>query len=346
MFLSGDSPTPLNCEQFCLLKGIGHFHSVKCQGNSKCYEISNREKCIHYESGGGFDLLECTFYWNSFKWIPPVQMVDEEKQKEFGKCNFRCGHQSHAQNLEVFYCTDNLFHTKSSDYDKHFFACTHIDIIFYDIVFIIDSTGSMGQYFEKVKNIANGLINKWGKAQTRFAVVAFTDHDQSANYPEDDPTDIYPKSLDLNDGNPEDAASFIGKLQASGGGPEGGEALIDALAKSNKLNFRENSNKMLFVLTDEKPHGKEFGPNEIHPDGCPCQISWRDELKKIRDKNAQFLFVKLNETLAQTINLFRDELGDLLIEYKFEGFENFELQVTEIIAYSMDQQIIFNKGKI
>ena len=89
---------------------------------------------------------------------------------------------------------------------------------------------------------------------------------------------------------PEDAASFIGKLQASGGGPVGGEALIDALAKSNKLNFRENSNKMLFVLTDEKPHGKEFGPNEIHPDGCPCQISWRDELKKIRDKNAQFLW--------------------------------------------------------
>ena len=346
MFLSGDSPTPLNCEQFCLLKGIGHFHSVKCKGNLKCYEISNREKCVHYESGGSFDLLECTFYWNSFEWIPPVQMVDEEKQKEFGKCNFRCGHQSHDQNLEVFYCTDNLFHTKSSDYDKHFFACTHIDIIFYDIVFIIDSTGSMGEYFEKVKNIVNGLINKWGKAQTRFAVVAFTDHDQSANYPEDDPTDVYPKSLDLNDGNPEDAASFIGKLQASGGGPVGGEALIDALAKSNKLNFRENSNKMLFVLTDEKPHGKEFGPNEIHPDGCPCQISWRDELKKIRDKNAQFLFVKLNETLAQTINLFRGELGDLLIEYKFEGLENFDLKVTDIIAYSMDQQIIFNKGKI
>ena len=327
------------------MKGLGHYHSVKCKGDYECLEKSNREKCLHNDSCGKYDSLECTFYWNRYEWVPPVQMENEEKQKEFGKCNFFCGHKIHEDNKEVFNCQLNLFHTKSSDYDMHKFNCKHYEFYYYDIVFIIDSTGSMQSYFEKVKNVAENLINKWGIDYTRFAVVAFTDHNDSGRYSTLDPTDTYPESFELSEGDPKEVNNFIKDLKAMGGGPLGGEALIDALAKCNKLKFRQNSKRMFIVITDEKPHGEEFGENNIHPKGCPCGIDWRHELNEILKKDATFLFIKLNEGLTLTIDLFRGILKNSLIELELTSLESFEIEVTSKIAFSIDQQILVNKGK-
>ena len=84
----------------------------------------------------------------------------------------------------------------SSKYYDHKFWCDHVSCRNYDIVFIIDSTGSMGASFPKVKESVIEIIGNWSEVTaTKFAIVAYTDHGpDNAHYPPDHPIDVFPKS--------------------------------------------------------------------------------------------------------------------------------------------------------
>ena len=107
-----------------------------------------------------------------------------------------------------------------------------------DVVFCIDTTGSMDKYIEAVKETCRNLIDQVSK-QTgidsfKFAVVAYRDHDQPEEKQEyltliQDLTDI------------EEVLSFIGELKADGGG-DPPEAVMDGINDSvTKISWREYS---------------------------------------------------------------------------------------------------------
>ena len=81
---------------------------------------------------------------------------------------------------------------------------------------------------------------------------------------------MFPSNKHLNSGNPSDAATFIGGMEATGGGVNKGEAVIDGLAEANKLSFRSGSKRIYILIGDDSPHGDEFLAGTTYGNGCPC----------------------------------------------------------------------------
>jgi hypothetical protein len=351
-FMPGDCPTPLNCEQYCLLKGQGHVHSVKCKSPKECHENKKILSVKHHPSPvllngikTSIDLFECSSYWKYQNWIPPVEMLSKQKQIEFGKCKFFCGHKEHIKKIEIIFCQDLLFHTSSNLPHHHSFQCSHKDLLLNDIVFIIDCTGSMEPYFEKCKNTINKLVEKWGTDTSRFAVVGFTDHypNNGSFFPENSHVLMFPESGELSDGDSQKVGEFISQFQADGGGGNQGEALIDGLAQANKLKFRMKSQKMFVVITDDCPHGPEFNAETCYPEGCPCGISWKEQLTIMKERGILFLFVKLSYVLNKTMEVFREFYGNRFIELSLDNVEEFDVKVSETIAMSFDQNLLITE---
>lgn len=69
---------------------------------------------------------------------------------------------------------------------KHSFCCEHlVDTNVIDIVFCMDTTGSMSRYIENSKNTVTKLMNKFNveKRSLKFGFVAYKDHpDQDSTY--------------------------------------------------------------------------------------------------------------------------------------------------------------------
>jgi hypothetical protein len=92
-------------------------------------------------------------------------------------CNFICCDPSHSNDLS--YCKGNAWHA-----DNHKFDCVHktgsSNII--DIMFCMDTTGSMGPYIENSKKAVIKIINdvkalgKGDNRSVKFGFVAYKDH--------------------------------------------------------------------------------------------------------------------------------------------------------------------------
>jgi len=144
-----------------------------------------------------------------------------------------------------------------------------------DIIFCMDTTGSMHNYIKKsieaVKKIVNDTSNLPNKKPRSilFGFVAYKDHPpQDKSYI----TKVQPLTDATN------VLDFIRNLTASGGG-DGPEAVLDGLFDSiNKTNLRENSLKYIFHIGDAPPHGREFTADKTDawPEGCPCKLKLED----------------------------------------------------------------------
>lgn len=118
-----------------------------------------------------------------------------------------------------------------------------------DIVFVFDTTGSMGDKIEGVKNTSIAFANKLRDSNRdfRLGLVAFGDEI---------------RSVDNRDGTlTADAAEFqrwVGQLLADGGGDEE-EMSLDALLEASKMRFRSDAQKILLLITDAPPHEQSDG---------------------------------------------------------------------------------------
>ena len=117
-----------------------------------------------------------------------------------------------------------------------------------DIVFVIDTTGSMGSYITNVKNNITAFVNEIEAAgiSPSFALVDYRDITCDGQYS----TNIKKN----NDGdnwfkNAEDFKSAIAKLTVNGGG-DGPETAIDGLEMARRLNLRTSSQKFFVLVTD------------------------------------------------------------------------------------------------
>jgi tagatose-1,6-bisphosphate aldolase len=107
-----------------------------------------------------------------------------------------------------------------------------------DLVFCIDTTGSMERFIKAVKETCKNLIDqvstRTGIDSVKFAVVAYRDHDQPAEKQE-----YLTLVKDLTD--MEEILTFIEELTAEGGG-DPPEAIMDGINDSvTKISWREHS---------------------------------------------------------------------------------------------------------
>ena len=140
-----------------------------------------------------------------------------------------------------------------------------VQISLLDLVFVIDSTGSMGAYIlraqQTIQSIVEEIVSK-EKADVRFALVAYRDHP-----PED--TTFVTKVYDFTSSVSRMKANLL-ELSAQGGGDEP-EAVVDGLYDACKLEYRPGATKICILIADAPPHGLiTFGDH--FPEGCPCQL--------------------------------------------------------------------------
>ena len=132
-------------------------------------------------------------------------------------------------------------------------------IKFFDIVYLIDATGSMGSYLQAAKeqciNISNELKNKFKNFDFNFGGVFYRD-------PVDCDDDVN-EMFDLTD-DVVSLRNFISKVKDSGGGdfPEDWVGGYDL--SINKIKWR-NGLKLIIHICDADAHGKDFNDdNDKH----------------------------------------------------------------------------------
>ena len=117
-----------------------------------------------------------------------------------------------------------------------------------DIVFVIDTTGSMGEYINNVKNNINNFVDELEEAGIKpsFALVDYKDITNDGEHSTN-------TKKNIDGGNwfkkADDFKSELSKLSIDGGG-DGPETAIDALEMARQLDLRTSSQKFFILVTD------------------------------------------------------------------------------------------------
>lgn len=118
-----------------------------------------------------------------------------------------------------------------------------------DITFVFDTTGSMDDEIEGVKNTSIAFANKLRDSNRdfRLGLVAFGDEIREVRNTNGTLT-----------ANAEEFKGWISRLRAEGGG-DGPEISLDALKRAMQMNYRAGTQKVLILISDAPPHEKGDG---------------------------------------------------------------------------------------
>ncbi|MFC2136513.1 VWA domain-containing protein [Bacteroidota bacterium] len=155
-----------------------------------------------------------------------------------------------------------------------------------DVVFLIDSTGSMNDEIRSVKthivNIVEEVEEGYPKPDLRVGVVTYRDH-------EEEEREYLLKSFDLTD-DVYDALKFIKGIEAQGGG-DYPEAVADGLHVAvEEMNWNKKAIKIIFLVGDAPPHG-EGSSEHTYVQGCPEGHDYRDSIEEAIEKDIRIYTV-------------------------------------------------------
>lgn len=144
-----------------------------------------------------------------------------------------------------------------------------------EVVFLLDSTGSMSDEILSVKshiqNIIEDTMSGTPQPRVRVGIVTYRDH------PPEDGTYVYRK-YDLTD-DIDGINDVLRDIDARGGG-DGPEALADGLhAAVNDMDWSDDAKKIIFLIGDAPPHGLENNADNSFVQGCPDGYDYLDEAK-------------------------------------------------------------------
>lgn len=191
-----------------------------------------------------------------------------------------------------------------------------------DVVFMFDTTGSMYPYLEKVRQNLMVLTSKISSSisDVNFGVIAYGDHcDANTTY--------VTKTCELTS-DVRAVTNFIVNIEKTNGGDEP-EALEDALFESNRLKWRENTNKCIVLVGDAPPHGVMDSFDE-----CTNRIDYRIEATKLSTLGVKIYSVLCNNSYyaERTFKWFADNTNG-----KFLMLENIDDIVDLIIGVCMKE---------
>ncbi len=216
-----------------------------------------------------------------------------------------------------------------------------------DICFVLDATGSMGAYIKGaiqcIKSVmadANKSLEKLNASANslKFSIVAYRDHPPQENT-------WVTQARDFTD--TKTAEEFLNTITASGGG-DAPEAVLDGLNEAlNGVNWRKESEKFMFLLLDNPPHGKQYGSyGDGFPDGCPCGFSEVKLLPQLRDMKIELTIVKIGKAIDEMIKIFSQYTNiDVFQPSIFNGSRyggDYEVKVKEVMRDNFSYKINAN----
>jgi hypothetical protein len=200
-----------------------------------------------------------------------------------------------------------------------------------DIIFVIDSTGSMGAKISEVRSISYDFIDRLEELGVDFklGLVSFRDYPQRCGsircgYDNDFPYKIYSNGNLTN--NSEEFVTWLNDLDAKGGA-DAPESILPALRHCQEdIRWRVDSSRAAILITDSYPHpdldccnveGDTLDKtiNILASEGIRTYVVGPDKkpLKDISEEtNGKFYAIRKNTTLMPILD---DILGNIL--YKF-----------------------------
>jgi hypothetical protein len=152
-------------------------------------------------------------------------------------------------------------------------ASSTVDVRRLDLVFLMDCTGSMGQYIDSAKENIESIVSRIISTEScdvRFGLVAYRDHPpQDVSY--------VTRSFDFVT-NTSEMSVNLHTLSAQGGG-DGPEAVTAGLYATKNMAWREEAAKVVVLIADAPPHGiGEAGDGfpEGDPDGLDPLVIARE----------------------------------------------------------------------
>ncbi|CAK86031.1 unnamed protein product (macronuclear) [Paramecium tetraurelia] len=349
----GENSAPETCDQSCKRKGRAHFHLVKCEGKKKCMINKTKDKARHSKNKYigfeeiSFDEVLCEEFWKSINWIHPILFELEN----INKCNYYCP-LCIQQNGTHQFCDNNAWHTKQCKIGDHSFSCveTHFQnqIQGIDIAFVIDSTLSMEQYIKSCKSIIKDIIEKsktkynlnGQKLEINFAAVSYKDHQF--------PYKASQKIIDVqNFSSGTDIISFLNKITLENGF-DYPEAVLDGLDATLKLNWHPKFEKLLYLIADSPPHGKQYHNYGDHfPEGCPCGLKQEKIFRILQNIKVKFKILKLNQNIEMMIGEFKKDFVNLqVLTPQDENLNNFQdVIVCDVCQFLEHNEITYQMKK-
>ncbi|EAS02256.2 von willebrand factor type A domain protein (macronuclear) [Tetrahymena thermophila SB210] len=179
-----------------------------------------------------------------------------------------------------------------------------------DILFVIDTTGSMSWCFQEAKNTVKDIAEMFNKQEfdIKYALCQYRDH------PPQESSFVYQHN-DLQ--GSQSMQGILGNLQAQGGG-DGPEAVMDGLYEGiNKTNWRKDhdgtiSKRFIFHICDAPPHGNLYGgyssDQNWQKNGCPCGITAEMIKNQLEEKQITYNLIECGG-ICKMEEVFRSVFG-------------------------------------
>ena len=163
----------------------------------------------------------------------------------------------------------------------------------FDILFLVDATGSMSQYItaakEETKNISDQLRKLYPEKMFKYGYIFYRDPIDS----KDDKHEFIDLTDDVNS-----LPGKIGQIYATGGG-DSPEDWVGAYKLANEKISWRNGTKVIMHLTDAGAHGKLFTSNDRYPEEESKLIF---ELEKLAKKGIKIFGYTITEECQQSFN--------------------------------------------
>ena len=180
-----------------------------------------------------------------------------------------------------------------------------------DVVFVIDSTGSMADEIRSVKTHIVKIVKEVQEGNPRpdirVGLITYRDHK-----PEE--YEYLYRRFELTR-NIENALSNIVRIQAYGGG-DYPEAVADGLhAALHQMNWDANARKLIFLIGDAAPHGVGAGDHSF-AQGCPVGLKYNNEADIAKEEGIKIYTISGSGMDPIGIRVWRDIAAATGGEYK------------------------------
>ena len=167
----------------------------------------------------------------------------------------------------------------------------------FDILFLIDATGSMSGEInaakEQVKNIYNELQSIYNKINFNCGAIFYRDKIDSPT----DKNELFPLTNNMTT-----LTNQIANVKAYGGGDEAEDWVVAYKMATDNIAWREGT-RLIIHIADAGAHGKEFSPSDNHPEQGPLLPPY---IKKCVEKNIKIVAFQIDAPFLG----FKNEITD------------------------------------
>ena len=176
-----------------------------------------------------------------------------------------------------------------------------------DIVFVMDATGSMQKYIEKVKSKIGDIVRQtkdfYLEAVIRVAVVAYRDYSDKKR------VEVLPFTNNI-----KHMVEFLSGIKAKGGGRDAPEDVLSGLEEASNLCWAAE-NRLLFHFGDQPCHGSRFNDaffdhdrhcNKANAEGLNIQ----NILAKLTEERVKYIFGRITSSTDKMIAEFQKISGN------------------------------------